>query len=305
LIVSQVKGGPTEEASMSTTKSMPFLPVAAFLAAAACPLAANDKAPGEDRRYGPPPWHLVDLWWDLGRDFPFESYGVDVTVSPDVPASANLYVAPVGLGHLNKTPFYGGLQTHADGYTRGDPRLRKIGPGLLFSMWGERSHDAIRPADGGFCQSSGHEGDFVSVRRPYPWKKGRYTFRLVRMDREEVGGKPHTWVGAFLYSHEKDENVFVGALRFPGEGLVLSRQVASFVEVYGRRIPVGEIPRVTVTFGNLKVNGKPVERPAAHAVYPKGVPDYAEASAKGGAVVVEVGRGVAGRKERRVELLKR
>jgi hypothetical protein len=43
----------------------------------------------------------------------------------------------------------------------------------------------------------------------------------------------------------------------------------------------------------------------APAVYPKGVPDYAEATAKDAAVVVEVGRAVEGRKERKVELLKR
>ena len=75
----------------------------------------------------------------------------------------------------------------------------------------------------------------------------------------------------------KDENVFIGALRFPGEDLVLSRKVASFVEVYGQRIPVSEIPKVTVTFGNLAVNGKPVKVTAVHAIYPKSVPDYAQA----------------------------
>ncbi|NLY02877.1 MAG: hypothetical protein GXY83_43040 [Rhodopirellula sp.] len=84
------------------------------------------------------------------------------------------------------------------------------------------------------------------------------------MDEEEVDGKPHTWVGAFVYSHEKDENVFTGALRFKGEDLVLSRKVASFVEVYGRRIPVREIPKVTVMFGTLKVNGKAVKVKMSH-----------------------------------------
>jgi len=43
----------------------------------------------------------------------------------------------------------------------------------------------------------------------------------------------------------------------------------------------------------------------AAAVYPNGVTDYAEATAKDAAVVVEVVRAVEGRKERRVELLKR
>ena len=76
------------------------------------------------------------------------------------------------------------------------------------------------------------------------------------MDQEEIDGKPFTWVGAFVYSHDKDENLFVGALRFKGEKLVLDRKVANFVEVYGRRRPVADIPRVTVTFGSPVVNGK-------------------------------------------------
>jgi Domain of unknown function (DUF3472) len=259
----------------------------------------------DEKKLPPPPWHLVDVWWDLGRETPFESYSIDVTLSDDVTPAVNLYVAPIGIGYLNKIQFYGGLQTQADGNTRSEPRLRKIGRGLLFSMWGERSLDAIRPSDGGLLQSSGHEGDFVSVRRPYDWKKGKYTYRLVRMDREEVEGKPCTWVGAFVYSHARDENVYVGALRFKSENLVLGRQLASFVEIYGRRIPMADIPRVTVTFENLRVNGRPVDRPGATAVYPKSVPDYAEATGRDGAVVVEVGQAIADRKERRVELLKK
>ena len=265
--------------------------------------SASENRTADEKQYARMPWHLVDLWWDLGEDSPFQSYSIDVTISDDVPATTNLYIAPIGIAHLNKTPFYGGIQTQADGHTKADRRIRKIGPGFLMSMWGERSLDAIRPSIGGLCQSSGHEGDFVSVRRPYEWSKGTYTYRVVRMDEEEVVDKPHTWVGAFVYSHEKDENVFVGALRFKGEDLVLSRKVASFVEVYGRRIPVSEIPKVTVTFGNLRVNGKPVKATAARAVYPKNVPDYAEAIGADGRIVIEVGQPIENREERTVRLI--
>lgn len=257
----------------------------------------------EEKQYAPMPWHLVDIWWDLGHDTPFESLAVDVTISDDVPASVNLYIAPIGLAHLSKTPFYGGIQTQADGNTKKDQRLRTIGPGFLFSMWGERSLEAIRPADGGLLQSSGHEGDFVSVRRPYAWTKGKYTYRLTRMDQVEIDGQPHTWVGAFVYSHAKDENVFVGALRFKGEKLVLDRKVANFVEIYGRRRPVADIPHVTVTFGSPVVNGKPVNNPRAEAIYPKGVPDYAQAVAKEGSLVIAVGSPVADRLKRHETLL--
>lgn len=249
------------------------------------------------------PWHLVDIWWDTGEDLPFESYAIDVTIGADVPSSANLYIAPIGLGQLSGTKFYGGIQTQADGHTKQDRRIRKIGPGFLMSMWGQRTLDAIRPALGGLCQSSGHEGDFVSVRRAYEWSKGTYTYRVVRMDREMVEGQPFTWVGAFVYSHERDENVFIGALRFPGENLVLNRKIASFVEVYGRAIPVAHIPKVTVTFGNLRVNGLPAEDSTATAIYPDGVPDYAQVTGADGHLVVEIGEPVEDRVQRTVKVL--
>ena len=266
-------------------------------------IAVEAPAQGSKSDFPPPPWHLVDLWWDLGHDAPFESYSLDVEISDDVPSTTNLYIAPVGLGHLSGTAFYGGIQTQVDGYTKRDQSLRKIGPGFIFSMWGQRSLDAIRPSLGGFCQSSGHEGDFVSVRRPCAWKKGKYTYKLVKMDREEIDGQPVTWVGAFVYSHAKDENVFVGALRFKGDKLVLARQVASFVEIYGQRIPLREIPKLVVTFSNPRVNGQPVKATWADAIYPKKVPDYAEVAAKDGGLVVTVGQPVENRNERKVRLI--
>lgn len=268
-------------------------------------LLASSLGRADELKYAPMPWHLVDLWWDLGETAPFESYSIDVAISENLPPTTNLYIAPIGLGHLSKIPFYGGIQTQADGNTKRDPKLRKIGPGFLMSMWGERSLDAIRPADGGLCQSSGHEGDFVSVRRPYEWKKGKYTYRVVKMDQESVGEKKTTWVGAFVFSHEREENIFIGALRFPADQLVLDRKVASFVEVYGRRIPVTEIPQVAVTFDNLRVNGKSIKSSPVEAIYPKGVPDYADAKLEEGAVVITVGKAVPDRKSRQVILKQR
>ena len=266
-------------------------------------IAAEALAQESKPEFKPTPWHLVDIWWDIGQDMSFESYSIDVEISDDVPSTKNLYISPIGLGHLSNIPFYGGIQTQVDGRTKQDQQLRKLGHGLIFSMWGQRSLDAIRPSVGGVCQSAGNEGDFVSVRRPYEWEKGKYTYKIVKMDREEFDGKPATWVGAFVYSHEKDENVFVGALRFKGENLVLARKAATFIEVYGPRIPVTEIPKVAVTFGNLKVNGKPVKPASAEAIYPKKVPDYAGVVVKEGALVVTVGQPVENRKEREVRLI--
>jgi hypothetical protein len=274
-----------------------------LLLAAVPSVFAFQTPPAQEAVYPPPPWHLVDIWWDLGEDRPFESLSLDVTVSDSVPETVNLYIAPMGLAHLDKTPFYGGLQTQADGYTLADQRLRKIGPGLIFSMWGERSHDAIRVAPGGFCQSSGHEGDFISVRRPFSWSKGRYIYKVAEADRVTLDGKPYTWIAATVHSLEKHDDTLIGSLRFPGQNLNLSRHMASFVEIYGPRRPLDQIPKLTVTLDHLQVDGAPVHKPSAVVEYPEGVPDYAVARGHDSAVVITVGEPISNRGKRRVDLL--
>jgi hypothetical protein len=130
---------------------------ATFPSLGAEPLSAEQDSP-------PPPWHLVDLWWDLGQEQPFESYSIDVEIRDDVPPPKNLYIAS---------------------------------------------------------------------------------------------------------------------------------------------IPVAEIPQVTVTFGKLVVNGKPMKPTTVTATYPTKLPDYAEAVAKDGAVVITVGQPVENRTQRKVQLLEK
>ena len=58
-----------------------------------------------------------------------------------------------------------------------------------------------------------------------------------------------------------------------------------------------------MTFATPRINGKSVDHPKVSAIYPLNVPDYADASALNGGVVVHVGRPVQGRTERHVELI--
>ena len=235
------------------------------------------------------PWHLVDLWWNLGTNASFESYSIDVDILDDVPTNVNLYLSPVGLGKLNGAGFYGGLQTHSDGHSRTDMEDRGIGRGIIFSRWDERDTAAIRPAaPGGYFQSAGNEGDFISVRAPYQWKKGRYTYRIVKMDRDEVNGEKGTWVGSFVYSHARHENAFIGALWFKGEDLVLDKSIASFVEIYGETIPVSDIPTVQIRYENLNVNGQPITNPGVSGSFDNGIPDVADVQWKDGGVEISV-----------------
>jgi len=221
------------------------------------------------------PWHLADIWWDFGEATTFESFEIDVTIEGEIGDDVNLYIAPFGLSQLGESRFYGGIQTHTLAQMKDNPRRRDLGRGGIFSMWGERSHDAIRTGPGGFMESSGHEGDFISVRREIEWGEGRYTFRIVKQRVEYIDGAAYTWVAYTIYSHEDDVETFCGALRFPGEDLQLGRRNAGFIELYGRRPQsLDVIPDVAITFHNPVVNGRAIERPTALAVYDQGVPDY-------------------------------
>ena len=184
---------------------------------------------------------------------------------------------------LNKVPFYGGIQTQSDGYlVHPHPRRREyIGKGAIFSRWNERDIKATRKSKGGLFESGGYEGDFISVRNKCRWIKGRYTYRIKRGKTETINGKEHTWVEASVFSHADKKTVSIGALRFPGAKLMLGRQLAGFIEIYGPRIPLEKIPQITVTFEAWRINGKAAPPQSAMAVYPRNVPQYATSRADG------------------------
>ena len=96
-----------------------------------------------------------------------------------------------------------------------------------------------------------------------------------------INGKPHTWVTASVVSHANKKTFPIGALRFPGAKLRLSRQLAGFIEIYGPRIPLKQIPQITVTFETWRINGKATPPTRAVAVYPRNVPQYATSRADG------------------------
>jgi hypothetical protein len=86
---------------------------------------------------------------------------------------------------------------------------------------------------------------------------------------------------------------------------MLSRQLASFVEIYTSGRTLQETPRLSVTLENLQINGRPVENLTALAEYPAGVPDFAVASGNGRSVSITIGQLVPDRRTRRVDLLPR
>lgn len=153
-------------------------------------VCAGGGVRGSEDAVGNTPWHYVDYWWHFEKPVVFQSYSVDIEISGEVDPNQKLYIAPIGIGHLNGKGFYGGIQTQTDGFTPETGKQRQyIGKGAIFSRWDERDFAAIRRSQGGLWESGGYEGPFISVRNHYPWTQGRHTYSVRRLETETVGDK--------------------------------------------------------------------------------------------------------------------
>lgn len=284
-----------------TLAMMPILLLAARLAAA--PLSPEQPAPSEmARELGVElpslPWHLVDVWWNFAEPTEsFESLTVEVSIDRDIPSTYNLYIAPVGVAQINGLQFYGGLQSNINGWASRESRTRvHPGKGAIFSRWSSDQKTPIglahvRTAADGLCESAGYEGEFCSVRRPYAWGRGTYTYSIVKGDVETGDEGSHAWFHCLVRSHASGMTTYIGSLRFEGEDFKFWNRHATFVEVYSTsKIPHSGIPKVKVTFGYPRINGKRAPLTGASAHYNPGhSPACATARADGESVVVEVG----------------
>ena len=142
-------------------------------------------------------------------------------------------------------------------------------------------------------ESAGYEGEFASVRRPFAWTKGTYTWQIVKRLTEVTNGQTNTWFTCQV-KNSKGVTFSVGSLRFEGGDFTFRNKNSAFVEVYSTsKIPRSGIPKVNVTFGLPRLNGQPAPLKRASAYYPTktgpAAPDCAVASADGANVRVEVG----------------
>lgn len=245
----------------------------------------------------PLPWHVANVWWDFEKPVEhFASLEMDITIDRDVPSEYNLYISPCGIAKINGLQFYGGIQTNINGWATKQSRERvHRGKGGIFSRW---SSDKTTPigldhvrtaAEDCLVESAGYEGEFASVRRPFVWTKGTYTWCITKGAAEGE----RTW---FTCTIRDVSGVVhdVGSLRFEGSDFTFWEKHSAFVEVYSTsKIPNSGIPKVNVTFGWPRLNGKKVPLKIAHAYYPdKGGPDSPDCAwvrAEGENCVVEVG----------------
>lgn len=270
------------------------------------PLSAEQPSPAEMARAAGVklpslPWHTANIWWELASETEnFELLEQTVTIDRDVPSTMNLYIAPMGVAMISGMQCYGGIQTNINGWATKESRERVFrGKGAIFSRW---SNDKKTPIGldhvltaGEDClvESAGYEGEFASVRRPFEWTKGTYTYRIRKDKTEQIDGQPHTWFTCEVETKDCCQ-ITVGSLRFEGETFKFWPRQSAFVEVYStRQIPRSHIPAVEVTFGWPRINGQPVKLKRAHAYYPnqstQASPDCAVVTAEGSHCVVKVG----------------
>lgn len=266
--------------------ALPFAPAQAEPAHPAKPVITGV----DETKLKPMPWHLGDLWWDIGEAATqerFQTLDLEFTIKGHIPDTANLYIAPTGgSGGVQGQGFYGGLQT--DSWMNrtwaqpGEHQRQRIGRGAIFSTWDDRSLDSIATPADGYFDSAGHEGDFISVRHKLQWGPGRYTYRFQTLCDGDDHGQKRAWVGAFVIDHQTGKCTWIGALRMKKSmaDLRLTRRLSAFVEIYGGRRPLETLPfGLEVTFFAPKINGKPIPEPHVMEQYDPGLPDLMTAHA--------------------------
>ena len=200
------------------------------------------------------PEHLAYTWWGWNRGRQFREVTFDFTIRNDPGDFSDDYglYLMVCFGSISNHNFYFGLQTDVNDPNQGRGR----GKGLIFSRWGERDLAFARVADDedGWYQSSGHEGDFIGVRRSYNWGTGDYRMRLAPDGLDDDG----EWYGLWFTDLSADETVWAGSLKFPlvSGTTAVKPPLYSTLEIYGRPfIRAIDIPEWRVTMKRPRGDG--------------------------------------------------
>ena len=165
----------------------------------------------------------IDWRWERDTEH-FRELVTDFTIHNDVGNWSDQYGFYLILiqNSISGTGFYFGLQTDANGR----------GKGLIFSRWETRDLANARFSEsGGWTESSGHEGDFIGVRRSYNWTKGDYSVRIAPDGLDPDG----EWFSLWITDLGSKETTWIGSLKFPlldGTATMKPHSSAT-IELYG------------------------------------------------------------------------
>ena len=196
---------------------------------------------------------MAAIYWEWDLIAEAEEYTVDVTIHNDVELRwpNGLYLM-LGHGTISDVEYYFGIQT--DTYSSVSPHWR--GKGLIFSRWETRDLRNARIPEGGWLQSSGHEGDFIGVRRAYSWGAGDYRIRVAPDGPLEDDG---AWYGLWITDLASGVVTWIGSLKFPlvdGSALLAARSYST-IEIYGRPTRPIDIPQWHVSIERPTMDGVP------------------------------------------------
>jgi hypothetical protein len=216
------------------------------------------------------PWHLMDYRYEFGQALPFQTLAITLDITADPDPKEYVYICALW-GYIGEESFYFGLQSD----------LHEGLGGRSFTGWGTGDPADSRPAVDGWVVPPGpntpDEGLSLSVRRPFDWGDGRYTFVLQRRPGTDL--VLSSWVDLMVFNHQSGQWIDGGGLRFSSSALALGHRPVTFAEIYGRnrgRFGSAEaqakgLDSVTLVIHPLVVDGK-VVAPAGHVVQPKKVP---------------------------------
>ena len=188
----------------------------------------------------------MDWRWEAEQDG-FREIVTDFTIHNDVGDWSDEYGYYLILiqNQISGEGFYFGVQTDAN----------RRGKALIYSRWGTRDLANARYSEtDGWTESSGHEGDFIGVRRAYDWGAGNYRVRIAP-DGLEEGGE---WFGLWITDLDADETTWIGSLKFPLSIGVAKTQPHSSatIELYGiTKVRPIDIPQWHVSVGRPWGNG--------------------------------------------------
>lgn len=192
---------------------------------------------------------------DLSMDITFHT-------EPQPPAAVFLQLYDFKIGDTNQ---YFGFQ-----YAFGENG--KLSTKFIWSRWDTRDKADARPAEGAEIVSSGHEGDFVSVRYPYSFGKGTYTVHVMMRETDSIG----TWYEMGIYDHQKKVWTKIGRLRFPmtASGLPFVMDGGgSWCEVFGGTRSSRDIGLFHLSYDGVYTCGRTIVAREAFSSYGKDTPN--------------------------------
>ncbi len=188
-----------------------------------------------DARYAAIPEVLANALWDWeDARTASNSITIDFTInedpghfSEDVSMVAALGYSSIG-GH--RVAF--GLRTDLDQPGTDGSQ----GKGIIYNRWG--THDVATNAsvpDGAWVETGSLFGDFISIRIPYDWGEGAYTFRLAPQGDDDEDGR---WYGLSITEQSTGVTTQLGSLKFPFTESGQAPVIAPRHDVFGSLIAV-------------------------------------------------------------------